>query len=182
MHTAELFEIKLDEENLLIELLHAESEDDVIRILNDARLGLDTEGVWFPLGDNPGNFSTIGNQQEEGTAALVEKVVNSIDAVLLSECHGLGIDPESVDEAPSTMAQAVEQFMGVKEGRLDYLSATEQTEIMGFHGMRAELRGSPREGYSIPCHLAGPIRCSFPSPGVGQWQWTTCCCSTRFPA
>ena len=41
-------------------------------------------------------------------------------------------------------------------------------DSVGYHGMRAERRGSPREGYSIPCHLAGPIRCSFPSPGWGN--------------
>ena len=30
--------------------------------------------------------------------------------------------------------------------------------------MRAELRGSPREGYFIPCHLAGSVLCTgFPT-------------------
>lgn len=116
------------EENLALRLLAADDEDEVDRILIDAGYPLENDELWKPLGNNMGNFSTVGNQQEDGAAALVEKLINSIDAVLLSECYAAGIDPKSPD-APRTMREAVEQFLDVKDGRLDFLDTDEQREL-----------------------------------------------------
>lgn len=113
---------------LLESLLHAEDEDQVITILEPAGYSLDDDAIWVPLGRNAGNFSIVGNQQENAAAAMIEKVVNSIDAVLMAECHRLGIDPES-HEAPQSMQEAVERFFGAKEGRLDNLVPSEQTVL-----------------------------------------------------
>ena len=120
---------KLDAKELCLSLLHAESEEDVVSILDAEGHSLENMNDWVPLGGNLGNFSTVGNQQEEGTAAFVEKIINSIDAVLMAECYGSGIDPESKDEAPQSMNEAVERFLGVKQGRLDYLATSEQREL-----------------------------------------------------
>ena len=116
------------EQTLCMELLQAEDEDEAVRILDRYGYSLDNKSAWHPLGENAGNFSTIGNQQEEGTAALVEKIVNSIDAVLLSECYSAGISPES-SAAPRTMQDAVEKFLHVKDGRLGALDSSEQREL-----------------------------------------------------
>ena len=116
------------EEDLALRLLHSDDEDDVDRILEDVGYSLENEDIWKPLGNNMGNFSTVGNQQEDGSAALVEKLINSVDAVLLSECYAAGVNPKSKD-APRTMREAVEQFLGVKDGRLDYLDTDEQREL-----------------------------------------------------
>ena len=112
-------------EALCMELLRAEDENHVVEILDRNGFTLDNNDIWEALGQNEGNFSTIGNQQEEGTAALVEKIVNSVDAVLLSECHAESVDPEGAD-APQSMQEAVERFLGVNEGRIDNLSGREQ--------------------------------------------------------
>jgi len=116
------------EEELALSLLHSDDEDEVDRILSDFGFPITEESLWRPLGDNPGNFSTVGNQQEDGSAAMVEKLVNSIDAVLLSECYAAGIDPSS-KEAPQSMKEAVNRFLGVPEGRLDYLDTDELREL-----------------------------------------------------
>lgn len=116
------------EEQLCMDLLRAEDEDEAIQLLDSYGYSLANASAWHPLGENAGNFSTIGNQQEEGTAALVEKIVNSIDAVLLGECHAAGIAPES-SAAPRTMQEAVDRFLGVKDGRLGALDKTEQREL-----------------------------------------------------
>ena len=78
---------------LFYALLHAEHESDVDLILGRSGY-LSDEGSWQPLGDIENNFATVGNQQSEPTAALVEKVINSMDAVLMLECFKKGIDPE----------------------------------------------------------------------------------------
>jgi len=64
---------------------------------------------WCPLGGNENNFGVIENQQSSPIAALIEKVTNCIDAILMRRCFEGGIDPKS-DDAPRTMAQAVESF------------------------------------------------------------------------
>ena len=76
------------------------------------------------------NLNQINNQQSDPTAALVEKLINSIDAVLMAECYRAGIDPKG-PAAPRTMAEAVERLLKVKEGRLEYLTPKERTALAG---------------------------------------------------
>lgn len=93
---------------LCLDLMRAETEEDLIAHLTEA--GYWNEATaWRLLGDTENNFSTVGNQQGDPIAALVEKVVNSIDALLLGECRSRGIDPEGPD-APQTPLRAVAQF------------------------------------------------------------------------
>ncbi len=117
-----------NQKNLCLSLLLAEDEESIIKILDEHGYSLNNESAWHPLGDNAGNFSTIGNQQADPTAALIEKIVNSVDAVLLAECYKNGIVPDS-EKAPKTMSEAVEKFLNVTEGRLDFLDASQQTKL-----------------------------------------------------
>ena len=75
-------------------LMQAVSEAEVVEVLSAAKLW-DNKRVWRPYGDRENNFSTIGNQQNRPDAALVEKLVNSVDARLMHECMALGVTPES---------------------------------------------------------------------------------------
>jgi hypothetical protein len=109
-------------------LLRAEDEGEVVTILERSGYGLSVPSVWQPLGNNEGNFSVVGNQQENPSAAFVEKVINGIDAVLIGACHEAHVDPESAD-APGTMQSAVETFFRVPDGRLDSLTAKQRTEL-----------------------------------------------------
>ncbi|MCY4262049.1 MAG: hypothetical protein OXC97_01825, partial [Candidatus Dadabacteria bacterium] len=106
---------KTDEENrkFLMELLRADDEDTVISILK-SRNYWDKPEVWREYGDRSGNFSTIGNQQSRPEAALVEKIINSVDARLMNECLVKGIDPKS-SNAPSSIRHAVAKFFEGKE-------------------------------------------------------------------
>jgi hypothetical protein len=105
---------------LCIKLMKADSEDEVISILDNANYWSD-HGAWRYYGDRENNFSTIGNQQSRPDAALVEKLVNSIDARLLNECLLRGVDPEST-KAPKSIREAVAiYFEGVKKHGNDYV-------------------------------------------------------------
>jgi hypothetical protein len=79
---------------LCMALMRADSETDVIDVLTTAGLW-DNRRVWRLYGDRENNFSTIGNQQNRPDAALVEKLVNSVDARLMHECVASGVNPES---------------------------------------------------------------------------------------
>lgn len=71
-------------------------------------------GVWRLVGDREGNFATIGAQQSRSEAALVEKIVNSVDARLMNECLVRGIDPTSA-VAPPSIRHAVSRFFENRE-------------------------------------------------------------------
>ena len=117
----------MDYANLFEQLKYAEDEDGVETILRDAGL-LDNLDVWTPLGGIENNFAAIGNQQSDPTGALVEKIINAIDAMLMAGCFSYGIDPEST-QAPQTMAEAVDRLFGVRDGRLSNLSARDQQSL-----------------------------------------------------
>lgn len=99
---------QIDPQHLCMTLMHAESEAEVLRILENAGLWLNPS-VWRNYGDDDGNYSTIGNQMSRPDAALVEKLVNSIDARLILECRLAGTDPTAAD-APRSIRAAVARF------------------------------------------------------------------------
>ncbi len=89
-------------EPLLSKLIDCSSESDINKLtLNDYD--------WHPLGGNENNFCVIENQQASPIAALIEKITNSIDAILIRKCSEAGIEPKS-EEAPGTMSDAVVQY------------------------------------------------------------------------
>lgn len=94
--------------DLCLTLVKADSELEVIDLLRSAGYWDETK-VWRHYGDIENNYATIGNQQSRPEAALVEKLVNSVDARLLTECLKAGINPEGPD-APQTIRQAVARF------------------------------------------------------------------------
>ena len=100
-----------DLKKLSLSLLNADTEKQVMDILKSAGFWDDSK-VWRYYGDREDNFSIIGNQQSRPEAALVEKIVNSVDAVLMNECRLSGISPED-STAPKSVQEAVAlYFMG----------------------------------------------------------------------
>ena len=89
-------------------LITADSEQAVIDLLADAGFW-EHESAWRYYGDYENNYNTIGNQQSRPDAALVEKLVNSVDARLMNECLVRRIDPEGT-EAPQSIVEAVATF------------------------------------------------------------------------
>lgn len=93
----------------LFELLYfAETEASVDKIIETNPDIFKSEN-WKAIGGNESNFGIIENQQSNPIAALVEKVTNSMDAMLMRRCHELGIDPKG-KQAPKSMEEAVESF------------------------------------------------------------------------
>ncbi len=127
-------------------LLKAESETEVDEVLKKTGYIADDPNLWQPFGGFGMSLNQINNQQSDATAALVEKVINSIDAVLLAKCYQAGIDPKGPN-APSTMAGAVESLFKIKDGRLENLSAKQRTALAD--NIQFVATGSKKE----PCYL-----------------------------
>src|SRR3990172_7897783 len=94
--------------DLCMALMTADSEQEVIGILTEKGFWQQPE-QWRFYGDYENNYNTIGNQQSRPDAALVEKLVNAVDARLMSEVLIRGIDPEG-PKAPPTIRDAVALF------------------------------------------------------------------------
>lgn len=102
-----------DARKLFFDLLNSDTEQEVLEVLKASGYWHD-DSAWRELGDRSGNWSTIGNQQSRPEAALVEKIINSVDARLTNECLVRGIDPAS-NEAPESIKHAVARFFEGKE-------------------------------------------------------------------
>ncbi|MEW6584633.1 MAG: hypothetical protein AB1442_03370 [Nitrospirota bacterium] len=113
--------------NLLMQLIAARSENEVRKVIESDRL-LASEENWKPYGGYESNFNTINNQAKNSVAALAEKPINSIDALLLKECKLRGINPES-KQAPKTMKEAVGLFCGIKSGDFSDVADRERRKI-----------------------------------------------------
>lgn len=100
----------MDAKSLCDKLLLADTEDTVVKTLKDAGYWDDVT-AWRSYGDLDNNYGTIGNQQSEAVAALVEKIVNAIDARLTNACLERGENPESLD-APGSIREAVHRYFG----------------------------------------------------------------------
>jgi hypothetical protein len=102
--------------DLCLRLMRADSQQTVIDALTEAGYW-SNPNAWRLFGDNENNYSTIGNQQSRAEAALVEKIVNSIDARLVNACLEQGIDPES-SAAPQSIREAVARLFEKRQGDL----------------------------------------------------------------
>ena len=101
--------LEFSNQELCVNLLRADTEEQVISILKQCNYWDDPD-VWHSYGGRDDNFSTMGNQSSSADSALVEKLVNSVDAVLMGECWSTGVRPNSAD-APRSIQEAVAQFI-----------------------------------------------------------------------
>lgn len=114
----------MNTKQLCLNLVYCETEKDVIKLLKYEGLW-DDSSAWQYYGDNENNFATIGNQQSRPEAAIVEKIINSVDAVLMAECLKNGINPES-PEAPISNVKALEEYFKIDNGKLTNITTSER--------------------------------------------------------
>jgi hypothetical protein len=151
-------EIQMNNEQakeLCLNLIRADSEEAVISLLRQVGFWDDLRH-WRLYDDNENNFSAIGNQKARPEDALVEKLINSVDARLIDECRRRGIDPEC-DDAPQSIREAVARYFDGEEaaasstaGLLRNWSKSKRTDIA--EGITLAATGSaPGQGNRNPC-------------------------------
>lgn len=113
--------------DIFYNLYNSNTEEEIDRILCDYKIFNDRKN-WKPYGNNPGNFATFESQQNHPIPALIEKITNSIDAILIRDCLLKGIDPKSPD-APRSMSKAVELFYNIKDGEIGELTEKQRREL-----------------------------------------------------
>lgn len=114
-------------EEIFWKLFNSDTEEEVERLITSEHSFSDSKN-WKPYGNNQGNFGTFESQQNHPVPALIEKITNSIDAILIKDCKLKGIDPKS-SSAPNSMNKAVELFYNVKDGEIGELSEKQRREL-----------------------------------------------------
>ncbi len=94
--------------NLFDNLYNADNEEQVEKIIQEVEEKFSSEVEWKKLGNQESNYGVVENQQSHPVGALIEKLTNSIDAILMKKCREAEIDPES-KESPQSMREAVEK-------------------------------------------------------------------------
>ncbi len=123
--------------DLCLKLIHAETEEEVKFILRQYGYWGDSDEYWGKTNDweyfggNENAWATAGNQASSPDYALVEKLTNSIDHVLLRECKRRNITPTGTkqDGTPQTMQEAVEKFFNVPKGKISECLTNERIRL-----------------------------------------------------
>lgn len=116
-----------DIKKLTLALVNSDTEKEVVKVLDKFSLWEDKK-AWKEFDESSGNWSTIGNQQSAPDTALVEKIINSVDAVLMRECLKEGMQPES-KEAPQNIAEAQKKYFSIYNGKLSSVDANSRVKI-----------------------------------------------------
>lgn len=69
---------------------------------------------WKYLGNDSGNASSVTSTNKVALLGLLEKIINSEDAVMMKFCMQEGIDPASKD-APQSIVEAMERYFGTSD-------------------------------------------------------------------
>ena len=162
-------------EELFTDLLKAEREEDVTDALTVFGLEKFSDSNWLPYGGIENNYGIIGAQQADAIGALVEKVVNSIDAILMRECFARNLDPRS-NLVPRSMSEAAEQFLNVPEGNLAKWSAAQRTELAGRNISIMVTGQKPSEGN--PCVIVVDTG-EGQNQKISKTHWYPCCEAIR---
>ena len=125
----------METKEMCLSLVQSETEEAVIQKLQDNGYW-DQPSHWKYFGGDENNYSVIGNQQSRPESAIVEKLINSVDASLMRECLLRGIHPES-KQAPPSINAALVKFFGIFNGDLASLDATTRSKLADGIGLVA---------------------------------------------
>ena len=142
-----------------MKLLRAESEEEVLKIIDETPEMLD-EANWLPLDGRDTNFNTTSNQASDGAKALTELMTNMVDAVLMKRAFEEGIDPKG-EQAPQTMSQAAIELCGCPDPILANLGTTDSWVRQFDEKLIVALSGSKKASEGRPCF-------TFIDSGEGQ--------------
>ena len=115
-----------DAKNLLLQLIKASSEHEMDKIINNHPI-LKQQRNWKHYGSS-NNIGTVTGQSPEAVPSLAEKILNSIDAMLIKKCLEYGDDPKAESSANS-MEEALEKYFNLNEEKYAGLTERERRKL-----------------------------------------------------
>ncbi len=98
--------------DLCLKLAAAVSENEVTRVIETNPITKRKEN-WRRYGDT-NNIGTVTGQSPKPVPSLVEKITNSIDAMLIKACREYGDDPQS-PTTPRSMEEALQKYFNLND-------------------------------------------------------------------
>lgn len=98
---------------LCLKLVNAKNEDEVAKIIETNEILKNSEN-WTPYGNVENNFGTVTGQSPHPVQSFVEKITNSIDAILMKACLENGEDPKGQD-SPKNISEALAKWFDIDE-------------------------------------------------------------------
>ena len=92
---------------IILEILKCQTSEEIEKIIKKEKL--DQEG-WLFYGGRSNNVGTVDGQMRDADNALMEKITNSIDAILMPRCYEEGIDPRDKNTAQN-MSRPLSDFL-----------------------------------------------------------------------
>jgi len=100
-------------EEVLVKLVNAVTADEVDFIVQNDNFLKNVN--WVSIGGNDNNAGQVEGQMRYPENAFVEKITNSIDAILMRKCKEADIEPTDKEKAPKSLHEAISQFIGTEE-------------------------------------------------------------------
>ena len=117
----------VDPYTLCMELVRCEKEKQVEDVLVSYGL-CDDHDYWADLGGIENNGGLVNSQQSDPKRALVELLINAIDANLLKECKKRDIDPQG-KSAPKSTIEARKAFYDISPQRYEEMGEPQRTKL-----------------------------------------------------
>jgi len=101
------------QKNLLLKILQCDTADKIRELIDNESYF--SQGNWAPYGGFSNNSGVINGQMKEPENSLIEKITNSIDAILMRKCQEAGIDPKDQTNSPKDMEEAINLYFNGRE-------------------------------------------------------------------
>src|SRR3989304_6922895 len=102
---------------MLFKLLSCSSSDEIDHYIKSDSFFNEANCKWKPYGGRENNAGQIEGQMKSSSNALVEKLTNSIDALLMRRCYEVeGAAPDSKDpKLPKSLSEAINKYFGSED-------------------------------------------------------------------
>lgn len=99
---------------MLFNLLSCSSSDEISSFIKNDNFFDEANCKWKPYGGRENNAGQVEGQMKSSSNALVEKLTNSIDALLMRRCYEVeGAAPDSKDpKLPKSLSEAINKYFG----------------------------------------------------------------------
>ncbi|MBU6431395.1 MAG: hypothetical protein KGJ58_03735 [Patescibacteria group bacterium] len=100
--------------DMFIKLLSVSSSDEIAALIESDNFFKPENCEWKPYGGRDNNAGQVEGQMKSSSNALVEKLTNSIDALLMRRCYEVeGSAPDSKDpKLPKSLSEAIGKYFG----------------------------------------------------------------------
>ena len=99
---------------MFLKLLSVVSSDEIASLIDNDNFFKLENCDWKPYGGRENNAGQVEGQMKSSSNALVEKLTNAIDALLMRRCYEVeGTAPDSKDpKLPKSLSEAITKYFG----------------------------------------------------------------------